>query len=111
MVGGCLGNSDQQAGEPLIPGEDVALQGRVLDVDATPMFVDGDGEITVRSEGHGTVVIRIPARERVCRAEGLDVFSSLVEGDSIRISGRVTGEREVTVCVEDTHFLSRADQP
>lgn len=109
MVGGCLGNSDDQAGESLIAGEDVRLEGRVLGVDATPMFVDGDGEITVRSDRYGEVLVRIPAGERVCAAQGLDVFSSVVDGDSLWISGRVTGQGEVTVCVDSTHFLRKAD--
>lgn len=110
VLGGCLEVEDPAAGEPLALGEDVRLEGSVMEVDATPMFVDGDGEITVRSERYGLVLVRIPARERLCRAAGLEVFHSLARGDSVRVSGRVTRSTEITVCTEETHSLEKVEE-
>lgn len=90
-------------------GVDFRLEGRVVEIDATPMFVDGDGEITLDTEADGRVRVRIPARERLCHAQGLAVFSSIVRGDSIQVVGRATGPREITVCVEETHRLERIE--
>lgn len=107
----CFENPGEGSGEAMTMGEDRRLEGRVMEVDATPMFVDGDGEIRLGTQDHGRVLIRIPARERLCRAQGLGVFPSLVPGDSVRVMGRVTAPREVTVCVEETHLLERIDEP
>lgn len=103
----CAGSNGQTTGEPLSVGEDVRLEGRVMEVDATPMFVDGDGEITLHTERHGQVLVRIPAGERLCNAQGLGVFTSLASGDSVRAVGRVTRPGEVTVCVEESHLLQK----
>lgn len=106
---GCQGpgHPAEPSGERLTVGEDRRLEGWVIAVDATPMFVDGDGKITLQTEHHGRVLIRIPARERVCQAQGLGVFSSVASGDSVRLMGRVTRPKEVTVCVEEDHFLEK----
>lgn len=55
------------------------------------------------------VVVRVPARERPCRAEGLDALSPLDAGDRMRATGRVTGPGEVTVCVAETYALEKLD--
>ena len=91
-------------------GDDIQLEGRVVEVDATPMFVDGDGEIILGTEDHGQVLVRVPARERPCRAQGLGVFPSIAPSDSIRVIGRATGPGELTVCVEETHVLEKLEQ-
>jgi hypothetical protein len=109
-LGACLDGSDDGSWETTMAGEDLRLEGRVIEVDPTPMFVDGDGEITIETEHYGRVLIRIPARERVCQARGLEVFSSVVRGDSIRVLGRATGARQITVCVEEAHFLDRMEE-
>jgi hypothetical protein len=103
----CSGNGGQAAADVLTTGVDRRIEGRVIAVDVTPMFVDGDGEITLQTVHHGRILIRIPAREQLCHAKGLAALSSLVPGDSIRLMGRITRPDEVTVCVEETHFLEK----
>lgn len=105
----CLGGNRETSGEPLTVGEDVRLEGQVIEVDATPMVVDGDGEITLRTERHGRVLVRIPAGERLCRAQGLGVFMSIASGDSVRAVGRVTRPRELTVCAAESHLLEKLE--
>lgn len=85
--------------------QEVVLTGQVSSIDATPMFVDGDGLIFLHSNTHGDVVIHIPARERLCRASGLEAFYRLRSGDSIRASGTVTALHDITVCAAESHFL------
>lgn len=106
-LAGCLGSNRETSGEPLTVGEDARLEGQVMEVDATPMVVDGDGEITLRTERHGRVLVRIPAGERLCRAQGLGVFMSIAAGDSVRAVGRVTRPGEVTVCASESHLLEK----
>ncbi|QKT03007.1 hypothetical protein HUS23_03880 [Ectothiorhodospiraceae bacterium 2226] len=104
---GCMGSGGETSLDLLTIGEDRELEGRVVAVAATPMFVDGDGEILLQAAAYGRVLIRIPAREQLCQAQGLGVFSSLASGDSVRLTGRVTRPKELTVCVEETHFLEK----
>lgn len=109
LVASCLAGGGEPAEATLAEGDDVRLEGRVTEIDRTPMFVDGDARIYLESEAHGAVVVRVPARERRCPAEGLDALSALSPGDRMRASGRVTEAREVTVCEEATHFLEKLD--
>lgn len=109
LLGGCSGAGDGPPVESLVIGEDVRLEGRVTGIDLTPMVVDGDGELTVESGRYGTVLVRIPARERLCRAEGLDLLHSMEEGGHVRVLGRVTGPRELVVCEAEAHFLERSE--
>lgn len=102
----CYGSGGEASDELLTVGEDRRLEGRVVAIDATPMFVDGDGEITLQTDHHGRVLIRIPARERLCQARGLGAFSTIVAGDSVRVLGRVTRPGEVTVCAAESHLLA-----
>lgn len=93
--------------QSLPQGEDLLLYGEVSSTDGTPMFVDGDGLIFLKSRDHGEVTIHIPARERICKATGLELFASITSGDSVAVNGRVTGPRAVTVCEDEAHFLEQ----
>jgi hypothetical protein len=106
---GCGDSGDRSAELPGTMGESVLVEGRVREIDRTPMFVDGDGLIFVQSEKYGEIVILVPARERTCQASGLNRFASVQAADRIRVRGSVTGSRELTVCVEETHFLELLD--
>lgn len=109
LAGVVLAGCDKASDPALTAGEDVRLEGRVIETDSTPRFVDGDGLIFLDSKEHGKVVVRIPARERICEAQGLGTFSMLEAGDDIRLLGRVTGERDVTVCGDASHFLEKRE--
>lgn len=109
LLAACGGADGPPAGAALVEAEDVRLEGRVTETDATPMFVDGDGLIYLDTRDHGAVVVRVPARERRCPAEGLDLFTSLGPGDSLRVVGRVTGSGEVTVCADPSHVLAKPE--
>lgn len=105
VVTACLGSGEAPGEEALPVGEDVQLEGVVLGIDRTPMFVDGDGELRLRVDEHGVVLVRIPARERVCEARGRAAFDSLEVEQSVRLRGRVTAPGELTVCADPSHFL------
>lgn len=97
------------AATPLVEGQGVVVEGRVSDIDATAMVRDGDGLISLKSDVHGAVTIHIPARERLCQAQGLALFQALRAGDRIRATGTVTGTRDVMVCVKTTHSLQKIE--
>jgi hypothetical protein len=105
-LAGCGGGGPHAAGA-LTVGESVLVEGTVTKIDVTPMFVDGDGLIFVKSAVHGAVIVQIPARERICRAQGLGALSALAPGYRVRALGSVTGPRNVTVCALESHFLER----
>lgn len=109
VLAGCTGRGDEQVGSPFVVGDDVHLEGRVTHVDLTPMFVDGDAEITVVSEGFGTVLVRIPAGESQCPATRVGAYATVAAGDDVRVFGRATGARELTVCADEAHFFEEAD--
>lgn len=95
--------------ESLVPGEDVSLNGRVTAIDVTPMFVDGDGLLTIESSAFGVVTIRIAARETLCPARGLDVFQTLSVDDRVSVVGTVTESRVVRPCTKASHLLERLE--
>jgi hypothetical protein len=90
-------------------GAAIFIEGTVSKTDTKPMFVDGDGLVFAQTALYGMVVVRIPARERLCRARGLDAFFGLRPGDVIRASGIVTGPRDARVCDSPDHFLEEGD--
>ncbi len=111
VVTACLGSGEAPGEEALPVGEDVELEGVVLEIDRTPMFVDGDGELRLRVDQHGVVLVRIPARERVCEARGRATFDSLEVDEGVRVRGRVTAPGELTVCADRSHLLERRRLP
>ncbi len=95
--------------ESLVQGEEVSLSGVVMAIDATPMFVDGDGLLTVESPVYGVVTVRIAARESLCPARGLDVFNTLSVNDGVSVVGTVTEPRVVRPCTERSHLLAKQE--
>lgn len=93
----------------LVQGQDIELRGRITSVDTSPWAYDGDGLAQVATEGHGAVTLHVPARTNLCRARGLGLFDQLRPGDRVRATGTVTGNAEVTVCVDPSQRLERAD--
>lgn len=109
VLGGCGNHGGEVPEVELVEGTDVRVEGRVTDVDPTPMAVDGDGLIFVDSELHGAIVVRVPAGERICEAQGLGVFLLLEAGERIRAVGRVNGSGDVTVCASADHSLAKLE--
>lgn len=105
-LAGC-GGAGPQASGALTVGESVLVEGTVERIDLTPMAVDGDGLIFMNSVELGALIVQIPARERICRAQGLGALSALAPGDRVRASGSATGPSNVTVCELESHFLER----
>lgn len=111
LAAGCAGSADGTNAEALVLDEDLTLEGQVTAVDATPMFVDGDGLVSLRTSTHGAVTLHVPARERLCDARGLGSFMEMKPDDWIRARGRVTGRRAITVCLGADHFLEVTSLP
>lgn len=95
--------------EPMAPEQEVVVEGRVLSVDLSPMAYDGDALVLLDSQSHGAVTVHVPARTNLCRAQGLEVLGELRPQDRIRVAGKATGQRDITVCESPTHRLQRLD--
>ncbi|MEX2466251.1 MAG: hypothetical protein WD995_05040 [Gemmatimonadota bacterium] len=108
LAAGCQSRGNPSGDPRLQIGEDLALEGSVTAIDATAMFVDGDGLLIVDSPEYGVITLRIPARESQCPARGLATFHVLEVGDVIRAVGTVSAESVVTVCRSESHLLERA---
>ncbi|MEM1056055.1 MAG: hypothetical protein AAGI52_11050 [Bacteroidota bacterium] len=103
LVSACVPRPDpmaQQAPEPIV--------GTVERVDLTPMAVDGDAEVTLRTSDGERVEIRVPARQNLCEATGLGMIGSLRAGDRLEVVGAMRGE-EIVPCESATHRLRRPD--
>ena len=88
-----------------LPG-DAAVAGVVLAVDLSPMMVDADGLVTVRTDA-GELLVRVPARMNLCRAEGLAIVGDLEPGDRVEAVGAQGADGSVTPCLGDAHRLTR----
>ncbi|MCY7355142.1 MAG: hypothetical protein LH470_08735 [Lysobacter sp.] len=99
---GCATNA-MPAG--LTDGQQVAVAGRVTSIDRAPWSYDGDGLLVLATGSRGTVTVHVPSRANLCRAQGLEVFSTVTVGMRVEAVGAATGPTDMTVCVESTHRL------
>lgn len=86
-------------------GSAQTVRGEVLKVDVSPMTVDGDGILQLRTPSGQEVRVLVPARERRCLAEGLDLFHRLRPGDRVEVRGRVIDQSSIQPCVDTGHYL------
>ena len=92
--------------EGLAIGDEADVEGYVIHKNSEPLFVDGDGELTVRTYYGREFTILIPARETLCAAQGtLDVFNQVRVGDEIEAFAEVVDMNELRVCHSESHFL------
>lgn len=92
-------------------GAEVTVEGRVVSVDRSPWAWDGDGLLVLATERHGEVVVHVPARTNLCRASGLDVFTTVAPGARIEATGEATTASDLTVCASPSHRLRSASAP
>lgn len=89
----------------LAAGREAVVTGRVTAVDRDPWAYDGDGLLVLATDTHGTVTVHVPARINLCRAQGLDLFTTATIGQRIVAAGTATGATDLSVCLEPTHHL------
>lgn len=89
----------------LTAGREVVVTGRVTAIDRAPLAYDGDGLLVLATDAHGAVTVHVPARINLCRASGLDVFTTATAGQRIEAAGTATGAADLSVCLQPTHHL------
>ena len=107
LIGLTVGTADGGA----LARHDVAAQwrearGRVVELRLEAMAVDGDGIIIVQPDKGGSILVRIPSRERACAANGQGVMMALRRGDRVHVRGTVAGRGAVEICQAGS-FLKR----
>ncbi|RNF82066.1 hypothetical protein EER27_15570 [Lysobacter psychrotolerans] len=106
---GTSGGATDGSPRALVIDQPVAIEGVVTRVDTSPMAYDGNALVVLTSQAHGTVTVHLPARRNLCKAQGMDLLDTLQAGDRLRVDGTATGPGEVSVCLEASHRLQRAD--
>lgn len=106
---GTSGDATGSSARALVIDQPVVIEGVVSRVDTSPMAYDGNALVVVSTDAHGTVTVHLPARRNLCKAQGMDLLDTLQAGDRLRVDGTATGPGEVSVCLEASHRLQRAD--
>ena len=106
VIVGCSGSSSELL---LETGSMATLSGTVVEINVEPMAVDGDGIITIETDGGETARIFVAARASGCSAEGLELIGEVAVGDRVEAQGRVVGGANVRPCEGDDHYLRRVD--
>ena len=88
-------------------GASVTRVGTVTALNPSPMYSDSDGVIVIRTEEHGIVTVRVPARFDRCQATGLATIHVLGLGDRVRAVGVLTEPSVLRVCEGSDHVLER----
>ena len=95
--------------EPLSPSDpasgDRFVQGRVTAVDLDPMAYDGNGQITLVTDGGEAVLVQIPARTNLCEAD-LRAYGDVQVGDRLSVRG-APGGGGIVPCASEAHYLRR----
>ncbi len=105
LLSGCT--APGQVLSPMAPEQQVVIEGRVSSVDTSPMAYDGDALVLLESDARGTVTVHVPARTNPCRAQGLGLLGLLQPGDRLRVAGKASGPRDITVCEQPSHRLQK----
>ena len=82
------------------------VTGKVVNIDSSAMVTDGDGILHVSSNAGRNLTILIPSGESQPQATGLDLFSTLKEGDTVEIMGEVVGAEKFRV-YQASHYIKR----
>lgn len=104
-LAGCA--STAPAPRALVPGADVALEGRLASVDTAPWAYDGNARLVLDTADHGAVAVELPARWNLCKASGIGDAGGFSAGERVRVVGTVTAPATVTVCAQATHRIAR----
>ena len=91
---------------PVAPVRAKVITGKVVDIDLSAMFVDGDGILLITSDEGSDVTILIPSGESQPQAAGLDLFPKLKKGDAVEIAGQSVGKDKLRVYLS-SHYLKK----
>ena len=91
--------------------QDIAISGRIVELDINPMFADGNAILRIKTTDKGEFVVEIPSGERLCAAD-LSSFNEVVVGDEVRVTGKLKPSGIIIPCESPEHvfqLLSRAE--
>lgn len=91
--------------QPIVVDSDATVRGKVLEVDPTPMYVDGDGIVRIETGVGDVIHVMVAARMNLCEAKGLELFGEIEPGDVIEAHGWAFEADRVAPCRSETHYL------
>jgi len=77
------------------------VKGTVLDIDVTPMFVDGPGLLRIRTDEAKKINIYVSACEGLCSREAVNVLNQIKVGDRIIVNGQARDDGSISVYKEN----------
>jgi hypothetical protein len=87
-------------------GGDRTVSGTVTEKDFDPMAYDGDGVLTIETDGGDVVRVFIPARMHLCDATFPD-FETILAGVAIEVRGEAVDTDGVRPCTSAEHYVRR----
>lgn len=108
VITGASGAAEGMAKDRRNDGEKTSeniLEGIVLTIDVTPMFVDGAGEVLITRDDGKKMMIYINACEGPCSKAANDVLYKLKKGDHIRVKGSPAKNGNISIYDDMKHFF------
>lgn len=90
----------------LIIGEETVIKGKIVEIDLTPMYVDGHGTLHISTVERKEIIVSIPSGESQPQAKGLELVGWLKKGDEVEIKGEITEKNGMTI-FKATHYLKK----
>ena len=97
------------AGDAIVVGQQVTIEGEVVSVDTNPWTYDGNAVVTISSTDAGTVNVQLPARWNLCKAPPPGDVQALNPHDRVQAIGTLTAPGELVVCAQPEHRLRKME--
>jgi hypothetical protein len=95
--------------DAFVVGQQVMIEGDVVQVDTAPWAYDGNAVVTVSTTAAGTVNVQLPARWNLCKAPPPGDVQALKPGDRVQAIGTATAPGELVVCEQPQHRLRKLE--
>lgn len=82
-----------------------AIEGIVLNIDVTPMHVDGPGEVYVLSDNGKKIIFYISVCSGPCSTEANKIIFKLQKGDHIKAKGSPITNEKFSIYDDENHFI------
>jgi hypothetical protein len=90
-------------------GQQVTIEGEVVQVDTDPWAYDGNAVVTVSTTDARSVGVQLPARWNLCKAPPPGDVQALKPGDHVQAIGTATAPGELVVCEQPQHRLRKLE--
>ena len=81
------------------------VEGVVLDIDITPMFVDGPAILHIRTDESKTIIVYVSACEGTCSIKANNILHKIKIGDRILAKGQSGRDGSITIYDDERHLL------